>query len=72
MSTWARDNLSHLTEAEVAALYAYLNASQFPPETILPSIIRSPGFIPVGQLPTYLASMIIRVSDAPELMCISV
>jgi hypothetical protein len=26
MSTWARDNLSHLTEAEVAALYTYLHA----------------------------------------------
>lgn len=48
------------------------SAPQFPLEISLPPIIKSPGFIPVGQLPKYLVSMIIRVSDLPTVMCISV
>ena len=26
MSTWARNNLSHLTDVEIAALYSYLHS----------------------------------------------
>jgi hypothetical protein len=56
-----------LTENDAAKLF------YFPPEIFPPSAITaSPGFMPAGQLPRYLESVIITVSDLPSLMCISI